>query len=154
MRFEFSQRAQFVETVFNLSSLCHRPILQLKRPSLKETYLRIHITCGDANISEYATFLKIGTTAVILSCLSQGALHTLDFELVDPVAAFRSVSKTLERTDLRLKRGGQLSALEIQESLLEEILREQHTIKKPEYLEWDEIIHLWQEILHHLRPLQ
>lgn len=127
VHYEISQRAKWIETVFNYTSSRRRPILHLKRPNLDETHIHVHITCGDPNMSQYSTFLKIGTTAVVLACLGQGALQGLDFELVDPVEDFRAVSAH-GPINVRLKRGSQFSAIDIQKSLLNEIQKEQRTI--------------------------
>lgn len=148
--YELSQRAKWIETVFNYTTARHRPILHLKRPNLNETHLRVHITCGDPNMSQIATFLKIGTTALVLVSLGQGALRELNFELADPVEAFRSVSAH-GLINLYLKRGSLISSLDIQESLLNEICEKEHTIAKPDRLEWDEIINEWRDALQGLR---
>lgn len=152
VHYEISQRAKWIEKELNYTSSRNRPILHLKRPNLNETHLRIHITCGDPNRISYATFLKIGTTAVVLACLGQEALQGLDFELADSVKAFRAIS-THGSISVHLKRGAHLSAIRIQESLLDEIQKEQNNIMRPECLEWDEIINEWKDTLQLLSKI-
>ena len=46
---------------------------------------------GDANLSEVATFLKVGTTAIVLSMIEDEFLPR-DLTLAAPVPALRQVS--------------------------------------------------------------
>lgn len=148
--FQLSQRAQWIDTVVNYTSSYRRPILHLKRPNLDETHLRIHITCGDPNKAAGATFLKIGTTAIVFACISQGTLNDLNLEMVDPVAAFQSISARPTML-VPLTRGDHLSALNIQLILLDKIQKLENTIIKTEYLEWNDIIKRWESVLKKLR---
>jgi Pup amidohydrolase len=47
-------------------------------------YRRLHVIIGDANLSEYQTFLKLGVTALFLAALEDGALPD-PLDLADPV---------------------------------------------------------------------
>ena len=74
---------------------------------------------GDANMSEVATYLKVGTTAIVLAMIEDDELGD-DWLLGNPVAAIRQVSHdpTLTRTVL-LRDGRRATALEVQWGLLE-----------------------------------
>jgi proteasome accessory factor A len=150
--FQISQRAQWIETVVNYNSSYRRPILHLKRPNLNETHLRVHITCGDPNKAKAATSLKIGTTAIVFACLSQGLLDDLNLEMVDPVEAFQNISAT-GTILVPLKRGDHLSALNIQLILLDKIEKLRGTIIKTEDLEWGDIMERWATVLEKFRQV-
>ena len=85
-----------------------------------ERYRRFHVIVGDANRSEVATFLKVGTTAIVLSMIEDDQLP-IDLALSNPVGAIRQVSHdpALARTVL-LKSGRRLSALDVQWQFLEQ----------------------------------
>jgi proteasome accessory factor A len=71
-------------------------------------------------MSEVATYLKVGTTALVLSALEDGALVWP--ELADPVAAIRSVSHdTSLRRVIATTDGGTVTALDLQWRLLESV---------------------------------
>ena len=83
-------------------------------------YRRLHVITGDANRSQFTTWLKAGTLASFLTCLEASALPEL--ELADPVAAFRTVSHdTSLDARLELTDGRRLSALDLQEAFAEAV---------------------------------
>ncbi|MAF10946.1 proteasome accessory factor PafA2 [Candidatus Poribacteria bacterium] len=116
--FQISQRADFFETEVGLSTMVDRPIINTRdEPHADEKqYRRFHVIVGDANMSEFTTYLKVGTTAVVLQMLEDGVVGG-EFRLRDPVAAMRSVSRDLTCSEpLRLEGAREMSALEIQRS--------------------------------------
>jgi len=50
------------------------------------------VIVGDANLSEISTFLKVGTTAIVLSMIEDDWFGDVDFSLAAPVQAIRRVS--------------------------------------------------------------
>ncbi|MCB0963780.1 MAG: proteasome accessory factor PafA2 family protein, partial [Acidimicrobiales bacterium] len=79
-----------------------------------QKYRRLHVIVGDANLSEVATFLKVGTTAFVLSLIEDGALPRT-FAFASPVAAMRQVSYDLTlRRPIPLADGTTATALEVQ----------------------------------------
>ena len=56
-----------------------------------QKYRRLHVIVGDANLSEVATFLKVGTTALVLAMVEDDFLPR-DFVFRTPVQAMRQVS--------------------------------------------------------------
>src|SRR6202035_2130629 len=66
--FQLSQRAEFVEEVVGLETTLKRPILDTRDEPHGDPrrYRRLHIIVGDANMSQVATLLKLGTTALLL----------------------------------------------------------------------------------------
>jgi proteasome accessory factor PafA2 len=117
---QLSQRADFEEEV-GLETTLKRPIVNTRdEPHCDaQKYRRLHVIVGDANMSEVATYLKVGTTAIVLAMIEDDALGD-DWLLGNPVSAIRQVSHdpTLTRT-IPLRDGRRVTALEIQWGLLE-----------------------------------
>lgn len=69
--FRISQRSSFIGCVMGGNSTNARPIIHTRDEShcLKARYSRLHLIVGDSNMSEFATWLKIGTTMIILHLL-------------------------------------------------------------------------------------
>ena len=114
--FELGQRADFFEEEVGLETTLKRPIVNTRdEPHADPTkYRRLHVIVGDANMSEVATFLKVGTTAIVLSMIEDGALGS-EFVLAAPVAAMREVSHDLSLArPLRLADGTSITALALQ----------------------------------------
>jgi len=119
--FQLSQRADFFEEEVGLETTLKRPIINTRdEPHCDpQKYRRLHVIVGDANLSEVATYLKVGTTAIVLAMIEDDALG-VDLILANPVASIRQISHdpTLMRTVL-LRSGRRATALEIQWALLE-----------------------------------
>ena len=129
MPFQLSQRADFFEEEIGLETTLKRPIVNTRDEPHADAqkYRRLHVIVGDANLAEVATFLKVGTTQIVLSMIEDGALGD-DWLLSNPVSAIRQVSHdpTLTTTVL-LADGRRVTALEIQFGLLEAAVKyEQH----------------------------
>ncbi len=119
--YQISQRADFFEEEVGLETTLKRPIVNTRdEPHCDASkYRRLHVIVGDANMSEVATYLKVGTTAIVLAMIEDDALGD-DWLLANPVAAIRQVSHdpTLQRTVL-LRSGRRATALEVQWGMLE-----------------------------------
>jgi proteasome accessory factor PafA2 len=119
--YQLSQRADFFEEEVGLETTLKRPIVNTRdEPHCDaQKYRRLHVIVGDANMSEIATYLKVGTSAIVLAMIEDDALGD-DWLLGSPVAAIRQVSHdtTLTRT-IMLRDGRRATALEIQWGLLE-----------------------------------
>ena len=107
MPFQLSQRADFFEEEVGLETTLKRPIVNTRdEPHCDaQKYRRLHVIVGDANMSEVATYLKVGTTAIVLAMIEDDALGD-DWLLGNPVPAIRQVSHdpTLTRTVLLARR--------------------------------------------------
>ncbi|MEX1104929.1 MAG: depupylase/deamidase Dop [Ilumatobacteraceae bacterium] len=119
--FQISQRADFFEEEIGLETTLKRPIVNTRdEPHCDATkYRRLHVIVGDANMSEVATFLKVGATAIVLAMIEDDMLGD-DLALANPVGAIRHISHdpSLRRTVL-LRSGRRVTALELQWSILE-----------------------------------
>jgi proteasome accessory factor A len=72
--YQISQRGDFFETEIGLDTMVKRPIINTRdEPHAdRERYRRLHVIVGDANMSEYTTYLKVGTAAISDSQDSSG----------------------------------------------------------------------------------
>ena len=91
--YQISQRSDFFEEEVGLETTLKRPIVNTRdEPHADpQKYRRLHVIVGDANLCEVATFLKTGTTAIVLAMIEDGFIDK-DLSLTAPVAAIRSVS--------------------------------------------------------------
>ena len=71
--FQLSQRAEFFEEVVGLETTLKRPIINTRdEPHCDaERFRRLHVIIGDANMSQVATFVKLGSTALLLAALEE-----------------------------------------------------------------------------------
>jgi proteasome accessory factor A len=94
--FQLSSRADFFEEEVGLETTLKRPLVNTRdEPHCDaQKYRRLHVIVGDANMSEVATYLKVGTTAIVLAMIEDDELQR-DLSLLNPVAALRRVSYDL-----------------------------------------------------------
>lgn len=114
--FFLSQRAQHIHEKTSSSTTSSRSIINTRdEPHADaEKYRRLHIIVGDSNMSELTTYLKVGTTTVVLSMIEEG-FTVKGMELEDPVKAIRDISRDPQlKKRVRLEDGRELTALEIQ----------------------------------------
>lgn len=114
--YQLSQRADFVETDLSVDTMHNRPLLNTRdEPHAdRDKYRRLHLIVGDANMCEYATALKVGTTQLVLDLIERGAAPQVELE--QPVMAVKQLSRDTDlKAAVRQKKGRPLSALEIQE---------------------------------------
>ena len=145
--YQISQRADFLETEVGLETMHSRPIINTRdEPHADpEKYRRLHVIVGDANMCEIATYLKAGTTAIVLSMIEDDFIDK-DFALDNPVQAFRGVSRDLTcRLPVRLKSGRSATAIEIQREFLELAHRyyrdrDLDTVTKDVLVRWEHVL--------------
>src|SRR5215475_4712857 len=120
--FQISQRADYFEVEVGLETTLKRPIINTRdEPHADpEKYRRLHVIIGDANLSEVSTYLKVGTTALVLAMVEDGWLDD-DLMLLRPVTALHQVSHdpTLRQT-VELRDGRRLTAVELQMEYLDQ----------------------------------
>ncbi|MGW9349473.1 depupylase/deamidase Dop [Nocardiopsis flavescens] len=120
--FQLSQRADFFEVEVGLETTLKRPIINTRdEPHADpDKYRRLHVIVGDANLSEISTYLKLGTTSLVLSMIEDGFI-SVDLSLETPVADLRAVSHDPALAHrVKLRDGRRMTALELQGEYLDQ----------------------------------
>src|SRR3954470_24725430 len=113
--YQISQRADFFSVVVSIDTMNRRPLINTRdEPHVDASrYRRFHVILGDANMSEWATAMKIGTTAMVLELIERGTVPQL--EIAQPIDAAKSISRDQTRSwILELKDGRKISAIDVQ----------------------------------------
>jgi proteasome accessory factor A len=114
--YQISQRADFFEVEVGLETTLKRPIINTRdEPHADpEKYRRLHVIIGDANLAEISTYLKVGTTALVLAMIEDRFIDR-DLGVDGPVSALRAVSHdpSLQQT-VTLHDGRRLTAVQLQ----------------------------------------
>ncbi len=141
--FQLSQRADFYMDVMNVETLYRRPIFNTRDEphAYARHHRRLHVICGDANMSEYATALKVGTTALVLDLVEEGWLPNLVIK--EPVRTAQSLSRDPDWKWLVETDGGTLTAIDVQRIYLQEAQR-RFTGRDAE-TDW--LLHEWERVL-------
>ena len=119
--FQISQRADFFEVEVGLETTLKRPIINTRdEPHADpEKYRRLHVIIGDANLSEISTYLKLGTTALVLAMIEDRFLAA-DLGIEAPVSELRAVSHDPTCKHLiTLRDGRRMTAVQLQLEYLE-----------------------------------
>ncbi len=114
--FQISQRADFFEVEVGLETTLKRPIINTRDEphASADRFRRLHVIIGDANLCEVATFLKTGTTALVLELVEEKAF-TRDLSVERPVTALHSVSHDPGlTTKVSLRDGTTATAVQLQ----------------------------------------
>ncbi|CAB4649548.1 unannotated protein [freshwater metagenome] len=146
--FSLSQRAEHIWEDVSSATTRSRPIINTRdEPHADaEMYRRLHVIVGDSNMSQYATFLKVGSAACVLKMLETPGFTLRDLTLENPIRAIREVSSDITcRHPIRLANGKEMSALDIQKYLLSRALdyRDEHGFGDEE----NQALSMWEESL-------
>ncbi|MEX1126853.1 MAG: Pup--protein ligase [Acidimicrobiia bacterium] len=123
--FSISQRADHIWEGVSSATTRSRPIINTRdEPHADaERYRRLHVIAGDSNMSEYATYVKVGTMVALLQMIERDVVFR-DLTLENPIRAIREVAHdTTCRRKIRLANGRELSALDIQWEYLDRAMR-------------------------------
>jgi proteasome accessory factor A len=107
---------------------------------------RLQITIGDSNMAQFAEYLKVGTTLLVLDAIEAGDLAEVP-RLRRPLQALRSISADLElQATLPLADGNRATALEIQRFYLNAC---RHSLKRRDVSDpaAQDVITLWEDTL-------
>jgi proteasome accessory factor A len=145
--FCLSQRAEHIWEGVSSATTRSRPIINTRdEPHADaERYRRVHVIAGDSNMSEYITYVKVGTTAALLQMLEDQVVFR-DLTLENPIRAIREISHDIScRRRIRLANGRELSALDIQWEYLERALRYARTVGFPPQVQ--KAVEMWEHLL-------
>jgi Pup amidohydrolase len=119
--FQVSQRADYFEVEVGLETTLKRPIINTRdEPHADpEKYRRLHVIIGDANLAEISTYLKVGTTSLVLAMIEDRFIG-VDLAVEQPVKSLREVSHDPSlRHLLTLNDGRRLTAVQLQMEYLD-----------------------------------
>jgi proteasome accessory factor A len=124
--FCLSQRAEHIWEGVSSATTRSRPIINTRdEPHADaERFRRLHVIVGDSNMSEYATFLKVGTTSILLAMLEDSSTVLRDLTLENPIRAIREISHDITcQRRVRLANGREMRAIDIQSEYLERAIK-------------------------------
>ena len=139
--FQISQRADHIVNDIYQWVQFNRAIINARDEPLADyrKYRRLHLLIGDSNMSPFATALKVGTTACVLTLLEEGLLP-YDVILRDAVQTTRDISRDQsQRWIVRLENGQTCDALDVQYVFLK--LAQKHLAGADEETDW--LIERW-----------
>jgi hypothetical protein len=158
LSFQVSQRSDFISSQISSSTTSNRGIINSKDEALsdKEKYRRLHLIIGDANMSEYTNYLKVGTTGIVLRLLEE-VEFPWDLTLNDPVRSLKEISRdpTCKRP-VKLKTGVSISPIDLQRKYLELAKAHFTSDRKRASKSTETLLRMWDETLEVLErdPMQ
>ncbi|MDB6123116.1 MAG: proteasome accessory factor [Pedosphaera sp.] len=121
--FQIAQRSDFFSELQSVDTMQRRPLVNTRdephaNPHL---YRRFHVIIGDANMSPFATRLKIGTTALVLEALVRDQRWACPV-LAEPLDALPAISRDPTfRWEVALQEGKTSTALAVQREYLKAV---------------------------------
>lgn len=146
--FTNSQRAEYMWETISSATTRSRPIINSRdEPHADpDRYRRLHVILGDSNMNQFANFVKIGVTSVILSMVEDRSTVLRDYSLAQPMTAIRDVSRDLgDGVPITMANGRVLTALEMQMDMCERALKFIEGREVPE--DYQLAIRLWRDLL-------
>lgn len=139
--YQISQRADHIVNDIYQWVQFNRAIINARDEPLADyrKYRRLHLLIGDSNMSPFATALKVGTTACVLTLLEEG-LMPFDVILHDAVQSTRDISRDQSlQWVVRLEDGKTCDALDVQYAFLK--LAQKHLAGQDTETDW--LIERW-----------
>jgi len=150
--YQISQRADYIEAHVGLETTMKRPIINTRDEPHADpkSNRRLHVIIGDANMSDFANILKVGSTALIISMIEDGFIDFEEVGLINPVGTIKDISHDIDVQKVYLtKNGKKYSAIDIQEWYLE---KSKMYLSKEGYDDNSrQVIEFWEQALFGLR---
>jgi hypothetical protein len=150
--YQISQRADFIDSELSSDTTFRRGIINSRDEPLSkiDKYRRLHILIGDSNLSEFTTFLKVGTTMLVLRLIEEKGVGE-EFALEDPILSLREISHDPGcKKRVKMVDGTYKSAIDIQRYYLHKVRK--FLRKKGELQDGENalIINHWERVLEAL----
>jgi proteasome accessory factor A len=146
--FQISQRADFFSVLVSIDTMNRRPLVNTRDEPHADAsrYRRFHVIIGDSNMSEWATALKVGTTALVLELIEKGQAPQID--IAQPIDAMKSISRD-QNYDwiLELADGRKISAIDVQRLYLQ--AAQKAGLSEDEDVSW--LLTEWENVLNDLQ---
>jgi len=146
--FQLTQRSDFFHVEASVDTMHKRPIVNTRDEPHADpaTYRRLHGIVGDANMSEYATALKVGTTALVIDLIEQ-RLIPKNIAIANPIDTIKVISHDQTyRWMLQKIDGKMISAIDHQREYLS--LAQKHLSHLNDDTDW--ILTQWEATLNDL----
>jgi proteasome accessory factor A len=147
--FQISQRSDFFSELQSVDTMQRRPLVNTRDEphANNELYRRFHVIIGDSNLSLYSTYLKIGTTCLVLQALLNGAPLERVPKVSDPLHTLKMVSRdTSWKWYCREASGRPTTAVDIQRAYLQ-LVKEYCTDLDHD---WKAVLDSWEQVLNDL----
>ena len=120
LRFSLSPRSAYIDNAVSRYTMYGRGIFNTRNEALSDArYGRLHVICGESLCSDWATWLKLGTTALVVALIEAHDAPGVDVQLSDPVAMLHTVAADPKcEALLQLTEGRYATALDIQRQYL------------------------------------
>ena len=156
--FQFSQRADYVESEIGLQTTFNRPIINTRDEPHADNarWRRLHVINGDANRFDVPIYLKVATTDLLLWFLEQAytegsgrfkeALARLkDLAIIgDPVEEHWALSHDPSLSHELRTQAGAMTALEVQRAILDAV---SPAVTRVEDAQAHRALALWRQVL-------
>lgn len=146
--FQLSQRSDFFSELQSVDTMQRRPIINTRdEPHANpHIYRRFHVILGDANMSPFATRLKVGSTALVLEALAQDPGAQLP-QLAAPLEALTSISRdTTHQWEVLLEDQRTWKSVDLQREYLQWV-KERCDLNAPDRAQ---LVRDWEEVLDDL----
>ena len=148
--YQLAQRSDYIEVEVGLETTLKRGIINTRDEPHADAdkYRRLHVIIGDANMSEYSTLLKVGTTALVLDMIEAGVRFD-ELRLAEPVRSVHRISHdpTL-KTTVDLSDGRKMTGLDMQRAYFEKARKHvENTMGADVDDATAEVLQLWGEVL-------
>ena len=145
--YQISQRADFFSVLVSIDTMNKRPLVNTRDEPHADAsrYRRFHVIVGDSNMSQWATALKVGTTALTLELIERGEVP--EIEIAQPIDATKSISRD-QTCDwiIELRDGRKISAIDVQRLYLK-AAQKLEAAREPETA-W--LLSQWENVLNDL----
>lgn len=150
-RYLISQRAHHVWESVSSATTRTRPMINTRDEPHADSqlYRRMHVIVGDSNMSDSSFLLKVGTTILVLEMIEAG-FFVPPWDLADAAASIREISHDWTgRSEIALKDGTTISALEVQRQTLTHAQRwlEQRPDEGTSNALLQEVTKLWNKVV-------
>ena len=147
--FQISQRSDFFSELQSVDTMQRRPIINTRDEphANNELYRRFHVIIGDANLSLYSTWLKIGTTSLVLQALLNGAPPDRVPRIADPIQTLKTISRDVTwKWMCRDTQGYKTTGIEVQRTYLQLVKEFCPNLEA----DWQAVVVAWEEVLNDL----
>jgi Pup amidohydrolase len=121
--FQVSQRSDFFSELQSVDTMQRRPIINTRDEPHADAarFRRFHVILGDANLSAFATRLKVGVTALVLEAIARAPRWEYP-QPAEPLRALTEISRDRAfRWELTLRGGQRSGAVAVQRRYLEAV---------------------------------